>query len=143
MKKIVGVLAIIVFALMSCKSQEDFNRTDNETTLASNDTIRIANDELEYEVIIIDPGFKGWLNARARKRGYYSKEFLENKNLQWVTAWNSRVNNPQQYGNLYLMRIDYQQRIDYGYEVNYLLYNYLLYFQIKNDQTFGGIVPQW
>jgi predicted aspartyl protease len=29
------------------------------------DTVRIANDALEYEVIIIDAGFNSWLVSRA------------------------------------------------------------------------------
>ena len=46
------------------------------------------------------------------------------------------------WGDMYQMRIDYDQNINYGYEVNYLLYNYLVYFQLSNNQRLGGIVPQ-
>ncbi len=35
------------------------------------------------------------------------------------------------------MRIDYNPQIDYGYEVNYLLYNYFLFFQREYDQQLG------
>ena len=41
-----------------------------------NDTVRIANDELEYEVIIIDPGFSTWLNSTALPRNYYSQSLF-------------------------------------------------------------------
>lgn len=109
----------------------------------ANDTVRIANDSLEYEVIIIDPGFNSWLLGRAKPRGYYGEPYLKNKNLFWVNEWNVRVSNPQRYGDLYQLRIDYDPRIDYGYEVNYLLYNYLVYFQITNNQKLGGLVPQY
>jgi hypothetical protein len=33
------------------------------------------------------------------------------------------------------MTINYNQNIDYGYEVNYLIYNYMVYFQNTNKKT--------
>ncbi|MFP9116012.1 DUF6146 family protein [Flavobacterium sp. RHBU_3] len=107
-----------------------------------NDTVRIANDSLEYEVIIIDPGFNNWLYSRAKPRGFYGEPYLRNHNLQWVNEWNMRVMQPQRYGDMYQMRIDYDGHTKYGYEVNYLLYNYLVYFQINNNQRLGGLVPR-
>lgn len=109
---------------------------------ADNDTVRIANDSLEYEVIIIDPGFNNWLYSRAKPRGFYGQPYMENKNRFWVTEWNNRVMDPQRYGNLYQMRIDYSPNINYGYEVNYMLYNYLVYFQNANNQRLGGVLPR-
>ena len=107
-----------------------------------NDTIRIANDELEYEVIIIDPGFSSWLASTAQSRNYYSQSYLESKNRIWVSEWNSRVLQPQRYSpNLYEMTINYEPNIDYGYEVNYLLYNYMVYFQNTYKQKLFGHVP--
>jgi hypothetical protein len=61
----------------------------------TNDTIRIANDALEYEVIIIDPGFSTWLASRSLPRNYHSQSYLENKNM-WVGEWNRRVLQPLQ-----------------------------------------------
>ena len=68
---------------------------------------------------------------------------LENKNIFYVQAWNDRVLQPQRFSpNLYEMQINYQQSIDYGYEVNYKLYNYFIYFQNKYKQNLlGGRVP--
>ncbi|WP_294818554.1 DUF6146 family protein [uncultured Flavobacterium sp.] len=145
--------AIILLAMMGtvigCGTKNDAlysananaNATEAATAGTVNDTVRIANDSLEYEVIIIDPGFNAWLASRARPRDYYGQEYLETKNRLWVMEWNSRVLQVQRYGNLYQMRIEYESNIDYGYEVNYLLYNYLVYFQITNNQKLGGIVP--
>jgi len=97
---------------------------------ATNDTVRIANDELQYEVIIIDAGFSSWLASRSFPRGYHSQSYLENKNIFYVTEWNNRVMQPQRYNpNLYEMSINYDQNTNYGYEVNYLIYNYMIYFQ--------------
>lgn len=143
MKKYIGILLFGIIAVYSCKTQNNFSGEKVADNTKVNDTLRIANDSLEYEVIIIDPGFNSWLASRARPRGYYGLPYLENKNQMWVTTWNSRVFNPQQYGELYQMRIDYDPTIDYGYEVNYLLYNYLVYFQHTNNQRLGGVVPQY
>lgn len=53
--------------------------------------------------------------------------------------YNRRVMNPQQFNpNLYVQQINYEFGVDYGYEVNYLLYNYLKYFQRKYNQKFPG-----
>ncbi|WP_297333883.1 DUF6146 family protein [Flavobacterium sp.] len=143
MKKYIGLILFAIIAVYSCKTQNNFSGEKVADNTKTNDTLRIANDSLEYEVIIIDPGFNSWLAARARPRGYYGQPYLENKNQIWVATWNSRVFNPQQYGELYQMRIDYNPTINYGYEVNYLLYNYLVYFQHTNNQRLGGVVPQY
>lgn len=144
-KYTIPLVVITILVMASCNTQNKFSEANAQAqaTGTVNDTVRIANDELEYEVIIIDPGFNSWLASRARPRGYYSQQHLENKNRLWVMEWNSRFLQPQRYGELYLMQIDYRNNIDYGYEVNYLLYNYLVYFQQTTGQRLGGIVPQF
>jgi len=149
MKTYVIIILAILGIAIGCGAKNDAlypanaNANASETTVAgaASDTVRIANDSLEYEVIIIDPGFNSWLVSRARQRGYYGQQYLETKNRLWVMEWNSRVLQAQRYGNMYQMRIDYESGVDYGYEVNYLLYNYLVYFQITNNQKLGGVVP--
>jgi hypothetical protein len=107
------------------------------------DTVTIANNELEYEIIIIEPGFNFWLVSQARPEGFYSQSYLENRNIIYATEWNNRVLQPQRYNpSLYEMRVDYQQGIDYGYEVNYKLYNYFIYFQLTYKQRLGPFTPR-
>ena len=102
--------------------------------LKKNDTLRIANDSLEYEIVIIEPGFDSWL-ATAKPRNFYSLSYLENKNRLYVTSWNQRVLNPYRYNpDLYERRIDYESNTHYGLEVNYLLYNYFVFFQSRYKQ---------
>ena len=103
----------------------------------------ISDPDTEYEIIIIDPGFYSWLKGFARPEGYYSQTFLENRNEIYVLNWNNRVLLPGQYDpNLYLWPIDYDPKIDYGYEVNYKLYNYFIYFQRKYNQRLGPFIPR-
>ena len=108
-----------------------------------NDTVAITSDSTEYQIIIIDPGFNTWLASIARPEGYYSQSYLENRNRILVINWNQRVLQPFQYNtNLYELRIDYDSNIDYGYEVNYKLYNYFVYFQRKYNQRLGPWLPR-
>lgn len=137
MKNFIYIILLGLF-IYSCGSSRDrdFNRTQQAVT--SNDTVRIANDSLEYEIIIIEPGFFMFLNSIARQRGYYGQQYLENKNQFLVQEYNARVRQPQTYNpNLYVQEINYEPQIDYGYEVNYLLYNYFVFFAREYNQRFS------
>ncbi|SNR48188.1 hypothetical protein SAMN04488009_2096 [Maribacter sedimenticola] len=138
---------IYVFFISSCgSSKEAVSISSAEKTVfeqVKGDTITIASDKTEYEIIIIEPGFNTWLNSIAKPEGYYSQEFLENRNYLMVVEWNQRVLQPMRYNpNLYELQIDYNQNIDYGYEVNYKLYNYFIYFQRKYNQRLGPFLPR-
>ena len=108
------------------------------TTGEKEEPVRIANDSLEYEIIIIDPGFNAYLAGIAQPVGFYSQKYMEIRNRAWVIEWNQRVLNPQQFNpNIYENIIDYQPNIDYGYEVNYKLFNYFLFAQRKYNMSLG------
>jgi hypothetical protein len=143
MKNHIYIVLVTLAILIGCNTSKSIiSKTENPNGIA-NDTIRIANDSLEYEVIIIDPGFSTWLISRAFPRNYHTQLYLENKNRLWITEWNNRVLQPFRFSpNLYEMTINYNQTIDYGYEVNYLIYNYMVYFQNTNKQKLFGYVPQ-
>ncbi len=137
MKNIILILLLGVF-LYSCGTSRDRDFNQKEITATANDTVRIANDSLEYEIIIIEPGFDLFVNSIAKPRGYYSQSYLENKNQFLVTDYNNRVRRPQRYNmNLYVQEIDYNSQIDYGYEVNYLLYNYFVFLSREYNQRFS------
>ena len=142
MKKSIYIIAIIICVIVGCSTSKSVVVEKEKPTGIKSDTIRIANDKLEYEVIIIDPGFSSWLASNAQPRNYHSQSYLESKNQIWISEWNNRVRQPMRYSpNLYEMTIDYTPSIDYGYEVNYLIYNYLVYFQNTYKQKLFGYVP--
>ena len=127
-----------VVLLWACSGTTKTIDTSCLTAESKQDTVRIANDSLAYEVVIIEPGFNSWLNGTARGRGYYSEQFLENRNRVWVQEWNRRVLQPQQFNpNWYEMQINYDPTLHYGYEVNYLIYNYFIYFQLHYKERLG------
>lgn len=151
MEKKIVIAAVTLLSLLimviSCKSSKHAIINSDAEKVAFNktegDTIRISGDKTEYEILIIEPGFNYWLQSVAKPEGYYSQFFMENRNKIYVTEWNNRVLQPMRYNpNLYEMQINYEARIDYGYEVNYKLYNYFIYFQRKYKQTLGPFVPR-
>ena len=73
-----------MFVIIACSTSQKTIPATTKDKVAINDTVRIANDSLEYEVIIIDNGFSYWLASRAQPRSYYSLSYLENKNLFFI-----------------------------------------------------------
>lgn len=141
MKKTAFIILLIAI-IAACATPKNSLASLPATNTVKGDTIRIANDSLEYEVIIIDPGFSTWLNSIALPRGHYSQFYLENKNRLYITEWNNRAQQPLRFDpNLYEMTINYDPQINYGYEVNYLIYNYMIYFQNRYKQRLFGNVP--
>ena len=64
-------LIIIGLLIISCSSSPLKNsRKQKEKPVV------IANDSLEYEIIILDIGFTLYLNTIARPMNYYSKNYL-------------------------------------------------------------------
>lgn len=106
--------------------------TTKRTTKIKEEPVVISNKKLEYQIIIIDPGFTTFLNSEARAKNYYSNSYLKTKNQRYVSVWNSRVRNPQKYSsNIYENIINYNPKLDYGLDVNHKLYWYFKFAEKK------------
>jgi len=129
------VILIFMMCFSACNSSKgSVKKQADYYAEAEKDTIIIENKELEYEIIIVETGFQSWLVTQPPMT-YYTQSTLEVKNKFYVMEWNQRVISPQRYNpNLYQWPIDYDQSIDYGMEVNYLLYMYFEFFQKKYRQ---------
>lgn len=148
-KNVYPLITLLVFLMVAfgCKTTSEIGAISDEEQKAFNqkegDTIEIISDKTEYEIIIIEPGFNFWLQSIARPKQYYSQSYLENRNQILVMEWNRRVLLPQQFDpQLYELQINYEPNIDYGYDVNYQLYNYFVYFQRKYNQRLGPFLPR-
>ncbi|GGG96407.1 hypothetical protein GCM10011416_12700 [Polaribacter pacificus] len=120
-------LAISSLLIASCGSY-----TQKKSTNIKEEPVVIANDSLEYQIIIIDQGFTNYLKSIARPMNFYSQNFLESKNKFYVIEWNNRARNPTRYNaNIYENIIDYESNINYGLEVNYKLYWYFKFAEQK------------
>lgn len=128
-------ISIFAFALLiiSCDATKSSVAKQSDTATLS-DTVRIANDAIEYEIIIIEPGFNSWLITKPPK-SYYGISYLESRNRIYVSQYNNRVYAPGYNKNLYVQEINYDPTVSYGLEVNFLLYNYFKYFEITYNQT--------
>ena len=139
----ISILVSILILIVNCNTTKYNNTNKSKAITTTSDTLKISNPDLEYEILIIEPGFNTWLATSAKPSGFYSKTFMKIRNIEYVNIWNQRVN---QYRNntkgLYEMEIDYQPNIDYGYEVNYKLYNYFIYFQLTYKQRLGVFSPR-
>ncbi|MEO1486537.1 MAG: DUF6146 family protein, partial [Bacteroidota bacterium] len=91
-------LVSILSVLSSCSSAKETVSISEEEQkvfeITEGEAVEIKSEEVEYEIVIIDPGFNTWLRGFARPKGYYSKAFLENRNNFWVQEWNRRVLGP-------------------------------------------------
>ncbi|TYB76205.1 DUF6146 family protein [Bizionia myxarmorum] len=136
-------LLLLTFFLVSCSTSKKIISKTESKSEKSQDTIKIANYDLEYEIIIIETGFDFWMASRAKPKSFYTKSFLEGKNRIYVTEWNSRVLSSSYNSNLYETSINYQPDIDYGFDVNYLLYHYFVFFQEKYNQQLSSHNPRF
>lgn len=128
------LLSVISIVFYACGSSPL-----NNTEIEKEEPVVIANDSLEYEVIIIDPGFTTFLNSIAEPEGFYSQKYMEARNRAWVFTWNQRAQNSFQFNpNIYENIIDYRPTLDYGYEVNYKLFNYFIFAQRKYKMSLGA-----
>ena len=132
LKQIFILLSIGLF-IGSCAS------SPIKDTIKTEKPVIIANDSLEYQIIIIDIGFNAFLNSIAKPEGFYSQSYLEARNRTWVLTWNNRVRNISQFdSSIYENIIDFQSGTNYGYDVNYKLFNYFLFAQQKYTMNLGG-----
>lgn len=142
------IAILLVFGLLaSCSTKKEALNISTEEKEVFNSSeeekVEIKDEETEYEIIIIEPGFNAWLQSIARPEGYYTQSYMESRNQIMVINWNQRVIQPQRFNpNLYELQINYDPHTDYGYEVNYKLYNYFIYFQRKYNQRLGPFIPR-
>ena len=128
-------MLVITLLTFSCKSSDKTTSIKDDPSIDTHiDTIRIENEALEYKIIIIEIGFDSWLHVQ-KPMTLYTDAYLANRNLFYVSEWNRRVYLPGVYNpQIYSQLIDYEPSIDYGLEVNYLLFMYFEFIQEKYNQ---------
>lgn len=125
---------LILSLATACATGSGGSRADRPV---SPNLVNGQSEEEEYELIIIDPGFATWFITRGRPINFYSPQFYETWNQQYVAAWNARVDQ-QLYSRdpnyPFQNRIDYDPNEDYGVELNHELFWYFRYIQ----SLYGG-----
>ena len=121
-------ILLVTLAIASCSTTKSIPGQNQKVEMIS------ENDSTEYSLIVLDPGYDFYL-ASQPSANFYSQQYFENWNKQYVIEWNSRHRNPLQYGGFYETEINYDSMEDYGLDLNYRLY---YYFQFIKDKY--GIV---
>lgn len=136
-------IGFLLLFFWSCNNAKGITETRQQQEVPEEDIVRLSSDALEYEIIIIEPGFNAWLDRMAQPKGYYSQSYMESRNWIMVQEWNSRVLQSTTYDpNRYQLQIDYRPGINYGYDLNYKLYNYFIYFQLTYNQRLSSMIPR-
>lgn len=106
------------------------------SALLANDTIKIekslqpADDSVEYELVVFDPGYDTYLFMQPPK-DFYSEKYYKHWNAVYVNEWNLRCVSMGK-STLYEWHIDYDPQVEYGIDLEYRLYYYFRYFETKN-----------
>ncbi|MDQ1769255.1 hypothetical protein GQR60_00295 [Labilibaculum sp. A4] len=125
MKKII-YLFFILSIVYGCSTYSAFKTPvpvqDNENEIA-------VTDSVEYELLILDPGFESWFTTRNMMATAHTNNYYKNWNQIYVLEWNQQymLGNPNMDNY-----IEYDPLEDYGFEINYKLYNY---FQFVEEKT--------
>lgn len=87
-----------------------------------------ATDSVEYELVVLDPGFETWYILHSRPSWYHTQNYYELWNRQYVTAWNTKAMSSR-YSRMFESTIDYDPFTDYGLEINHKLFYYFQYVE--------------
>jgi len=115
---------------VSNKPSEVFNLESSMALVTDTLKLEPTNDEdEEYEIIILDPGFNTWFLKNRKSPGFYEKSYLESWNQRLVQQWNSLIGARLPRGCAPTIYIDYRTDVDYGLELNHKLFYYFRYVQ--------------
>lgn len=129
MKKIILLIAAtaFIFACSGPKGMVKIEPNDSETAQVGSEALE---DSLEYELIVLDPGFDTWYMLQDSPARYRSQQYYEGWNFQYVTAWNTLARQPGRRG-FFQTIIGYDPNVDYGFELNHKLFYYFQYVEHK------------
>lgn len=116
------ITIVMIFVAESCVTTKK-NTSERQRVEMMSD-----KDSTEYSLIVLDPSYESYL-ATQPSVDFYSQQYYENWNNQYVMEWNMRHLNPLRYGSFYETHIDYDSNEDYGLDLNYRLYNYFLFIK--------------
>lgn len=138
MKSVRGIILLAVVLLIGCTSSRRVLRAPAENV------IDLSQNEEEYELIVLDPGFETWYAtawnpAKDRNEDYYSLW-----NSRYVIEWNYKATQPHT-SRFFDSIIQYDSTADYGIEIERKLYYYFRWVDTKlgipilNTPPPGGI----
>ena len=121
MKKLLFLLAAASF-MIACSGPKGMVKIEpNKNEVAQ-------EDSLEYELIVMDPGFETWYMLQNTPARYRSPQYYEGWNQQYVSAWNYLATQPGR-RSFFQTIVGYEPGEDYGFELNHKLFYYFQYVE--------------
>ncbi|MRJ09651.1 hypothetical protein EDL98_00905 [Ornithobacterium rhinotracheale] len=101
------------------------------------------NDEGEYDIEVLDPGYDTFLATKAFPESYFTESYLKQRNLVLVNNWNARHSQPRVYNpNIYEVYIDYNPQINYGLNFEWKLFNFFMFVEWQTGERIDGMPPR-
>jgi hypothetical protein len=122
MIRVTGVFLTILL-LVSCSTSSRLSRMPGEH-------IDIAQNEEEYELLVLDPGFENWFASTWNPAVDRTLQYYSFWNQRYVTEWNNRVIQPNS-SQFFENMIQYDPSENYGIEVERKLYYYFRWVDTK------------
>jgi hypothetical protein len=120
--------SVLIIAVLIGLAGVQASGSDWRLESARPDTLKA--DSVEHRLVVFDLGFETWLLTRP-PRDLYSNDYYLIRNRLYVAEWNARYQSSEN-GGLYSDYIDYPADEDFGIDLNYRLFNYFKYFEMKN-----------
>ncbi len=123
-------LPVILFFLIGwgCNTQKKMAEIKPGTVEVAGLDSTAAKDSVEYGLETFDPNFEIWYQAHNSETSYRSKDYYEQWNRQYVSAWNANAADPGK-SSFFESIIGYDPNVDYGLELNHKLFYYFQYVE--------------
>jgi len=92
--------------------------------------IDIKQDEEEYELLVLDPGFETWFQATWGPAKDRSLSYYKSWNQRYVIEWNYKARQPHTF-DLFDNTIQYDPNINYGLPVERKLFYYFRWVETQ------------
>src|SRR5690554_4617141 len=127
MKKLLILISAFSF-LINCYGPKGVVMIEPNSNEISQDIASMELDTLEYELIVLDPGFDSWYMLQDSPARYRSQQYYEGWNRQYVSEWNALARQPGR-RSFFNTIIGYEPNEDYGFELNHKLFYYFQYVE--------------
>jgi hypothetical protein len=123
MKSVFGIIFMATL-LLGCTSSSRVLQTPAENI------IDLSQNEEEYELIVLDPGFATWFTTSWNLAKDRSVDYYSHWNYRYASEWNYKATRPHT-SEFFDSIIQYDPTADYGIEVERKLYYYFRWVETR------------
>ena len=122
--KSIYVIVLSGLLLFGCATQSRMLRATDSNL------IDITQNEGEYEVMVLDPGFESWFITTWSPAKDRSEEYYSGWNQQYVTEWNYKATRTPT-AEFFTSMIQYDPNVRYGIDVERKLFYYFRWVETQ------------